>query len=74
MSSLVCASGLKVCCVERTALRLLAYTTREKITPIGVLTGPFGRSSPPHQGGGGGGGQACDVVLVTFLKETPMSE
>ena len=25
-------------------------------------------------GGGGGGGQDCDVVLVPFFKETPMSE
>ena len=43
-------------------------------TLIGVLTGPSGRSSPPHQGGRGEGVGTVMLCWFRSTKETPMSD
>ena len=64
MSGLVCTSGFRnMQCGTGTGMPLGIYHMRT-VTLIGVLTGPFGRSSPPHQGGRGEGVRT--VMLCWF--------
>ena len=74
MSGLVCASGFgSMQCGTGTSTPLGIYHMRAA-TLIGVPTGPFGRSSPPHQGGRGEGVGTVTLCWLRSTKETPMSE
>ena len=74
MSGLVCASGFgSMQCGTGTNTPLGIYHMRAA-TLIRVPTGPFGRSSPPHQGGRGEGVGNVTFCWLRSTKETPMSE
>ena len=74
MSGLVCANGFRnMQCGTGIGMPLGIYHMRAT-TLIGVLTGPVGRSSPPHQGGRGEGVRTVMLCWFRSIKETPMSD